>query len=164
LDSRKGIQRTLWSRPIDVKKPATRDDPPAIILRAPESFTVQDLGTSSLASAAAVLMQATGSREFESSRNAAAECSLGLAPQAKIFRASGAPVGTSTLPIIALGTNAFVIGSDSPFDSSDSLRMTGFWGDHPNRLSSSILDSVRLPQNKPAPDLKTIHQRAEGEP
>lgn len=37
-----------------------RDEPPAIILRAPDGFDVEDLGPASLASAAAVLVQKTG--------------------------------------------------------------------------------------------------------
>jgi len=38
-------------------EPVGRDDPAAIILRAPDGFTVQDLGSASLASAAAVLIR-----------------------------------------------------------------------------------------------------------
>ena len=41
-------------------KPVGRDGPAAIILRAPDGYAVQDLGTASLASAARVLLQRPG--------------------------------------------------------------------------------------------------------
>lgn len=39
-----------------------RDEPPAIILRAPDGFAVEDIGSASVASAAAVLARGTGER------------------------------------------------------------------------------------------------------
>jgi hypothetical protein len=41
-------------------EPVGRDEPAAILLRAPEGYTVEDLGSASLASAAAILTRNTG--------------------------------------------------------------------------------------------------------
>jgi hypothetical protein len=44
-------------------EPVDRDEPAAIILRAPDGYTIQDLGPVSMASAAAVLLQTSGPQE-----------------------------------------------------------------------------------------------------
>ena len=42
------------------REPSGRDEPPAVILRAPEAFAVEDIGTATFAAAAAALSSSSG--------------------------------------------------------------------------------------------------------